>query len=142
GGETMTPAVPRDERPIHSVPRRSFEGLLLSEPAPSSELRAVLGAAGFDAECPEHVYPYPVWVGALRSARRLLFPELPPEDGLFALGRRFADGFGRTVVGRVLRSHTDALLGPERALVRLPSTLGAGVQGLEMEVRPLSARMW
>jgi len=133
-----------DECPVvnRSVPRRSFEALLLSSHPTPPSLAEALGEAGFDADCPEHLYPYPVWTRALHAARSALYPELEPCEGLFALGGRFARGFRLTVVGRVLRAHADARLGPERALARLPSTLGAGVKGLVMEVQPTRARSW
>lgn len=133
-----------DARPVAacSVPRRSFEGLLLSRPPPPLALRDALTQVGFDPDDPEHLYAYEVWTEALRVSRRMLFPELSPEEGFFALGRRFADGFGRTVVGRVFRSHTGSLLGPERTLVRLPSILAAGVKGLVVELQPMGVSSW
>jgi uncharacterized protein (TIGR02265 family) len=132
------------QQPMRSEARfacRSFEALLLlARPAPAPLLAAVR-AAGFDPARPEESYPHAVWLAVFDEVRRHLFPLLEPAAGQRAIGRRYVEAYSKTVVGRVLASAAP-LMGPDRALARLPGYLRTGTERFDMRCEPVGPGVW
>lgn len=123
------------------IPRRSFEALLYLVRPPPPALLDALSAAGYDLALPQECYSLEVFLAVQDVFRRHLFPDLPAAQGQRLLGRRFIQGFGSTVVGRVLAGAT-SVLGPERVLARLPGYLRCGVDGLHLTTEAVRERVW
>lgn len=91
---------------------------------------ARLSEAGLDAQAPLprqlKVAKIARWLEAIRAE---VYPDLPPEEGARALGRRALDGlghsFGETALLAFLR-----VIGPEKALAQAESRLRRTVLGL------------
>lgn len=63
-------------------------------------------------------YPVDVLREALLLGAKKLNPSLSDHDALVALGRRYVEGYGETLVGKALRTAI-RLIGPKRTLERL-----------------------
>lgn len=68
-------------------------------------------------------YPLAVWVSLLRLGADLFAPELSVDEALHALGRRFLDGYGETLMGRAMMLAL-RVIGPTAALARLSHQFG------------------
>lgn len=124
-----------------TVAHRAFEALFLRAlHLPGPALAAVVDA-GFNPDAPQERYSAQVWHDTRLAAARVLFPDVPTAVALHALGRAFIDGFGLTVVGRVLASAAP-LLGPERVLSRIPSYMRAARSDVEVVMETLADRHW
>ncbi|HEY1087371.1 MAG TPA: DUF2378 family protein [Archangium sp.] len=118
----------------NDVPARVFEALferaeLPLTPAVLEELAAIGWRRGDGSK----EYSAKTWRQAIELARRHLHPELSERDGFRSLGRAFALGFGRTVVGRVFRS-TAPLFGLERTFLAVPKYLHAVRKRMRVEM--------
>ena len=78
-----------------------------------------LKAVGVDTTRPLlPAYPVDVLREALLLGAKRLNPSLAQSDAFVALGRRYVDGYGETLVGRALKTAI-RLIGPRRTLERL-----------------------
>ena len=78
-----------------------------------------LKAIGIDTTKPLlPAYPVDVLREALLVGAKRLNPSLPQAAAFVALGRRYVEGFGETLVGRALKTAI-RLIGPRRTLDRL-----------------------
>jgi uncharacterized protein (TIGR02265 family) len=126
----VTHGAPDDD----DVPLRVFEGLFVgAELHPTGAFADALVRCGYDANAPRKAYPAVVWRDAIEVARRHVHPSIPVADGLRALGRAFAAGFGKTVIGRVFRT-VAPLFGLERTILSLPRYLHTVRRHMQVEV--------
>lgn len=119
------------------IPSSVFEGLFVRGLTPHPALARALEAEGYDPRCPDVDYPVQVWKRCVTLARTLVYPALPDADAYRLLGRRLAEGFAETLVGRVAAVALP-MIGPARVLERLPRYL-AMMGRPELEVRLVSA---
>jgi uncharacterized protein (TIGR02265 family) len=110
-----------------------FEALFTRGFKPDARLVEALRAAGYDVQRPEPRYPTAVWHACIEAARRHLFPSLSVAEGTRRLGAIFADGYFNTLIGKVIGAALP-LLGPERAIQRLPRYWSATQPDLGVEV--------
>ena len=122
---------PRREPRVPAVVWESLyvRGLRLEGPA-----LAELKAAGFDPDRLETSYPLSLFRKSEEIVRRHLFPTRTSAQVYWELGRRTMQGFGSTLVGKVITVGIP-LLGPARYLRRIPDH--AKVGGLDMTVTPV-----
>ena len=112
-----------DELEDDDVPARVFDGMFVGGALlPDEALATTLKDIGYDPEAPRKTYSARVWRAALEVARRHVYPTRPDAEGFRALGRRFADGFGKTLVGKVFRS-VAPLFGVDRTILSVPRYL-------------------
>jgi uncharacterized protein (TIGR02265 family) len=91
----------------------------------SGDFAETLRKAGYDPLNPADKYPAAVFVSLLALVRRGLFPDLPPQEGYWQVGRRhltsyFEKGFGR------LQGLAFPFLGPERVIKGLEEFARSG----------------
>jgi uncharacterized protein (TIGR02265 family) len=85
-----------------------------------------LEAAGLDMSRPLHVaYPLTVWYDVVRICAELLFPALPRNEAMYATGRKVAEGYVHTTMGKALFSGLRKL-GWQRALGQMARSLRTG----------------
>ncbi len=124
------------------VPARVFEGLFLGGALlPDDLLSAELARLGFQPGNGRDSYSAKTWREALEVARRHAYPLLTEAEGFRALGRRFAEGFGRTVVGRVFRA-VAPLFGVDRTLLSVPRYLHTVRKHMRVELHALEANRY
>lgn len=124
------------------VPARVFEGLFLGgELLPNDALAAELARLGYRPGNDREAYPAQTWRQALEVARRHAYPQLSEAEGFRALGRRFAAGFGKTVVGRVFRA-VAPLFGVDRTLLSVPRYLHTVRRRMSVEVHAVGANRY
>ncbi len=99
-----------------------FEGLFVRALNVSGALAQDLKARGFDRAKIQPKYSSQVFFDCLEVARRHRFPDLPPQEGLKALGHTFFEGFRQTIVGSVATAAL-SFLGPRMMLPRVPGKL-------------------
>lgn len=116
----------------HSV----FEGLFAKLLKPEGAFKADLRAAGYDPDNPRLRYPTSILVECLDVAARHVYPELPRQQALRMLGRRFADRYMTTILGRVTRKLVLAL-GVDKFLMQMPKIVTLSSTGLTAQARPL-----
>jgi uncharacterized protein (TIGR02265 family) len=122
------------------VPARVFEALFERAELPlTGAVLKELATIGWRPEEPQREYSAKTWREAIEIARRHLFPSMEHAEGYRVLGRRFAEGFGRTVVGRVFRA-VAPLLGLERTFFSVPRYLHAVRKRMRVEMQLVSAR--
>ncbi len=123
-----------DELEDDDVPARVFEGMFVGgELLPDVQLAAALKGIGYDPDAPRKSYSARVWRAALEVARQHVYPMRPEAEGFRALGRRFADGFGKTIVGKVFRS-VAPLFGVDRTFLSVPRYLHAVRRKMDLEM--------
>ncbi len=86
-------------------------------------------------------YPVEQWLKMMQLGVELFAPGRPFEEGIYALGRRFVDGYGETMVGKAMLVGM-RLLGPERTLARFSRNLKTGSTFFESTVTPRGAGCW
>jgi len=124
----------------NDVPARVFEALFERAELPlTPAILEELAAIGWRQGDGSKEYSAKTWRQAIEIARRHLHPDLSERDGFRALGRAFALGFGRTVVGRVFRS-TAPLFGLERTFLAVPKYLHAVRKRMRVEMLVESKR--
>lgn len=102
------------------------------------ELRERLRGAGIDLFRPIlPAYPLAVFEDCLELTARTLYPHIPLEAGLRALGEAQVDAFLRTVIGRATFSLL-SMLGTRRALQRITSSWRNANNFVQAQVRELS----
>jgi uncharacterized protein (TIGR02265 family) len=83
-------------------------------------------APGIDLSKPLLVaYPLTVWYDAVWACAQLLFPGLPRTEAIYATGRKVADGYSHTTMGKALFSGLRKL-GWQRALSQMARSLRTG----------------
>lgn len=103
----------------------------------SPELKASLRELGFDLDRPLlPSYPAAHWDQAVEMLARALHPELDEGTAHFRLGERLIWGLESTYVGRAMMAFT-RLVGPRRAIFRMPSTVKMGSNFIEATVKEL-----
>lgn len=124
---------------------QTVEGLLRALGPLDDAAREKLRAVGIDPDRRlEPAYPVEQYVALQRAAVGIFAPHEPFEIGIEALGRRFVDGYGETLMGRAVLAGL-RLLGPVRALQRLTRTLSTGSTFFKTsleEARPGTWRLW
>src|SRR5262245_46556452 len=105
-----------------------FEALLMHAMRGRLEPDAVrsIEAAGLDLSRPLLVaYPLTVWYDVVWSSAQVLFPQLPRNEAMYGTGRKVAEGYSHTTMGKAL---FDGLrkLGWQRALAQLARSLKTG----------------
>lgn len=124
------------------VPARVFEGMFLGAGLlPHDALATELATLGYMPGQPRESYSAKTWRDALSCARRHVYPELSDVEGFRALGRRFAEGFGKTVVGRVFRA-VAPLFGVDRTLLSVPRYLHAVRRRMDLEMHALGVNRY
>jgi len=102
------------------------------------ELRELLRQKGIDLSQPIlPAYPLLVLADCLELTARHIYPHIPVEAGLRALGEAQVEAFMRTVIGRVSFSLLK-VLGPRRALERITSLWRNGNNFVQARVREVS----
>jgi uncharacterized protein (TIGR02265 family) len=83
-------------------------------------------AAGIDLSRPLLVaYPLTVWYDTVWACAQLLFPQLPRNEAMCAIGRKVAEGYSHTTMGKALFEGLRKL-GWQRALGQLARSLKTG----------------
>jgi uncharacterized protein (TIGR02265 family) len=129
--------------PPESIVRgAAFEALLVRMLQPAGRFAEALRAAGYDPGAPPRAeYPRQVWIACVELARRHVFPNLPPADGMQQLGRRFIECFRQTLMGKMLAA-TLPILGPATAMQRLPRMWASSQPQLRIHVQELAPCDW
>jgi uncharacterized protein (TIGR02265 family) len=142
----MRPAVEQEwEEPapgVIRVPRRSLEALVEPQRPLTPALGDALRLAGYDpdAEAAAH-YPLSVFRAVMRVVGAHLLPEGTDAERLRRAGHVYIEGFGRNPVGRVFQAGL-RILGPDRALGRLPAAVRFGLEGVRLDMEVLGIRRW
>lgn len=124
----------------------AIEGYLRAvRPVLDASLTDELLALGIDASKPLlPVYPLDVLRQALVVGARRMSPTLSQDDALVALGRRHADSYAETLVGRALKTAI-RLIGPARTLDRIARQFRTANNYSESKVKhhaPGKAQLW
>ena len=127
--------------PPSVIQQSAFEGLFHNALAPDAALAAALKQAGYDLAAPEPHYGGKVFQDCLRLAGRHEYPQEKPEEAERQLGKRFLDGFFRTIVGRMIGAVLP-LVGTAGTLKRLPRFYKAGSAGTVVTAEPQGERQW
>ncbi|MBN1208465.1 MAG: DUF2378 family protein [Myxococcaceae bacterium] len=94
-------------------------------------------AAGLDLSRPLLVaYPLSVWYDVVQACAQLLYPEQPRNEALYATGRKTADGYVHTTIGKALFSGLRKL-GWQRALGQMARSLRTGCNFLASQAHEL-----
>jgi uncharacterized protein (TIGR02265 family) len=119
-------SVPPQNEPV--IFSQMFEALLMhvmrGKLDPNTLKR--IESAGVDLSRPLLVaYPLTVWYDTVWACAQLLFPQLPRNEAMYATGRKVADGYSHTTMGKAL---FDGLrkLGWQRALAQLARSMKTG----------------
>lgn len=97
-------------------------------------LKAKLRQLGLDLDQRlRPAYPRDLWVKALALAVAEVFPGMTKEEGYYRLGELAIYGIGNTMLGRTIVSMAK-LLGPRRALLRLPQGFTSVNNFMKMEL--------
>jgi uncharacterized protein (TIGR02265 family) len=99
----------------------------------------LLRTEGLNLDRLEPEYSLELYHRALDLARDHYFPQLSPSDGDIELGRRFIQGYQRTLVGSILIA-TLSKLPPEQILDRFPRHLGVARTDSTADVERLGPR--
>jgi uncharacterized protein (TIGR02265 family) len=99
--------------------------LLVSELRASGEFANDLRRAGYDVTHVEATYSEATAVAAIDVACKHALPGVPLPQARRELGRRIGEQFLGTIVGQVVRGAL-RLMGPNRAVSRMPSYLSFG----------------
>jgi uncharacterized protein (TIGR02265 family) len=111
-----------------------FDALFLHLLQPQGAFKDELRAAGYDPDRPLLRYPTSVLLATLDIAARHVYPELPREEAHRTLGRRFADRYLATVLGRLTRKVVLAL-GADKFLMQIPRIVPISSTGVTVAVK-------
>ena len=118
-------ATPQNEPVIFS---QMFEALLMHVMRGKLDPSAMkaIESAGIDLSRPLLVaYPLTVWYDTVWTCAQLLFPQLPRNEAMYATGRKVADGYSHTTMGKALFSGLRKM-GWQRALGQMARSLRTG----------------
>jgi uncharacterized protein (TIGR02265 family) len=94
-------------------------------------------ATGIDLSKPLLVaYPLTVWYDVVWACAQVLFPELPRNEAMYAIGQKVAHGYSHTTMGKALFSGLKKL-GWQRALGQLARSLRTGGNFLSAQANEL-----
>ncbi len=124
--------------PAPTTDNNVFEGLFAKLLKPEGAFKVDLRAAGYDVDNPGLHYPTSVLLDCLHVAARHVYPELSREEALRMLGRRFADRYLTTILGRIVRTLVLAL-GVEKFIMQMPKIVALSSTGLSARVQRLGA---
>lgn len=116
-----------------------FEALVMHAMRGKLDPAAVkqIEATGLDLSRPLLVaYPLTVWYDVVWACAQLLFPQLPRTEALYATGRKAADGYVHTTMGKALFSGLRKL-GWQRALGQMARSLRSGCNFLSSQAHEL-----
>lgn len=83
-------------------------------------------SAGVDLSRPLLVaYPLTVWYDTVWACAQVIYPELPRTEAMYATGRKVADGYSHTTMGKALFSGLRKL-GWQRALAQMARSFRTG----------------
>jgi uncharacterized protein (TIGR02265 family) len=102
-------------------------------------LQAALQAAGVALDKLLPAYPAEEWERALQIAQVTLYPRLQPDESMEILGQLVIQGYEQTRLGGAMLESV-RLLGPKRALERLPRLLGSFRNTSETRIASMGAR--
>lgn len=105
----------------------------------SPELGRALQGAGLDLDRLLPAYPAAVWQRALEIAQVALYPNAGPDESMEILGQLVIQGYEQTRLGAAMLESV-RLLGPKRALERLPRLLGSFRNSAESRLEQVAAR--
>jgi uncharacterized protein (TIGR02265 family) len=101
----------------------------------AEDTRTRLKIIGIDLDQPLLVaYSVPTWFAAVRVCSEVLYPDLSSEGARYQLGRRVAESYGQTSMGRAVFGML-RMLGWQRSLARISRGLQSGTNFLEAETR-------
>jgi uncharacterized protein (TIGR02265 family) len=109
-----------------------------------STLKAELLSLGLDLDKKPIDLPHETWVKVIGAAVRGLWPNLPPEEGGFRLGRTLIEGYEQTLMGQALIGMV-RLLGPLRTVRRATTNLRNGntySEAKHIELAPNRHEVW
>jgi uncharacterized protein (TIGR02265 family) len=115
--------------------------LLVRRLRAQGDFAEALRSVGFDPSNTRREYPEAVAVAALDVACRHVLPELRRNHAHREMGRQFAEEFLLTVVGRVIAAGLP-LIGPNRAISRIPRYASLGRRDLIAEALIQGERHW
>lgn len=127
--------------------RHALEGLLkvVPEERLDAELRVQLLAVGVDLDKPlQGQYPLETWVKFSGVLAQALYPNIPTGEAHRLLGRRLAEGYFQTFIGKALLPMLK-LIGPKRAVLRTERNFRSAnnyTQTRFEEVGPTKLKMW
>ncbi len=101
------------------VPVSVMEGLFVRGIKAEGGLIERLVTLGYDPRKPEVTYPITTYQKCITAARYELYSKLSDEEAYRALGRKLADGFLETLVGKVV-GVAMPMIGPARVVERIP----------------------
>jgi uncharacterized protein (TIGR02265 family) len=101
------------------VPVSVMEGLFVRGLKVEGAMAERLASLGYDLRKPEVTYPISVYQRCISAARYELYSNMADEDAYRALGRKLADGFLETLVGKVV-GVAMPMIGPARVVERIP----------------------
>jgi uncharacterized protein (TIGR02265 family) len=97
--------------------------------------------AGFDPRAVRSQYPRDVFNRCMDIAGQHFYPSLSSASADWELGRRFYDGYMKTMAGKVA-ALTLPLMGPERLLRRYPTAIKMDPGPMVLTSVPLEPRRW
>lgn len=100
-----------------------------------ADARKRLKLIGIDLDQPLLVaYSVPTWFAAIRVSAEILYPGKPSEETRYRLGRRLAESYGQTTMGRTVLGML-RMLGWKRSLTRISRGLQSGTNYLSADTR-------
>jgi uncharacterized protein (TIGR02265 family) len=121
---------------------QTVEGLLRALGPLSEPSKARFRDLGVDPDGPlAPAYPVEQWLELMKLGVEVMTPELPFEEGLVLLGRRFVDGYGLTLMGKAMLMAM-RLFGPQRTLARFSRNLSTGSNFFESKVSQFAPGQW
>ena len=133
---------PRQVDGAELVFAQTVEGLFRALGPLSHVDKARFRRAGIDPDLTlEPAYPASTYVELQRIAVDVFAPDLPFSLGIEALGARFVDGYGETLIGRAVLVGMK-LLGPRRTLQRLTRTLTTGSTFFQTSLEEAAPGVW
>jgi uncharacterized protein (TIGR02265 family) len=110
-----------------------FEGLYARALEPTGAFKDALKAKGFDLDRPQPEYPVAVWHDCLDVTAEHLYPLEPRDKAWELIGRRFIEGYFKTLVGRMI-STTLSFMTPKMFIPRGPRFVTTGLKGADVSV--------
>ena len=118
-----------------------FEGLFVRSLDVQGAVADALRAVGVDVQRLQPSYPIEVWNQALEVAWKQCFAHLERQEAYRELGRQLAQGFIRTLVGKVVDVSLP-LIGPARFIHRIPSLARLDTFDYEVKVEQLGEKRY
>jgi len=110
-----------------------FEGLYSRALQPTGAFKDALKARGFDVDRQLPEYPLDVWHQCLDVSAAHLYPTEPRDKAWELLGRRFIEGYFKTLVGKMI-STTLPFMSAKVFIGRGPRFVTTGLRGADVSV--------